>query len=218
MAPKGSSLADTQEVPERSLILLAGASGAGKATFSHQVVLYGVAANRPVIFVTTERSAPDVISPLNEQGLADPTQGLVNLVDAFGSTVGAQSPHRSDTMLANAMDLTSLIIAIAKPGSAAQQERAAPGLDSPTAPYLFNSERFGPPERCAVGMSTASETARTRESCKSSSTVLFATIEEQSSYFTAGFLSGLLSAVKNQHLKEEKCIGLGDPYREREII
>lgn len=147
MAPKGSSLADTQEVPERSLILLAGASGAGKATFSHQVVLNGVAANRPVIFVTTERSAPDVISLLKEQGLGDPTPELVNLVDAFRDTVGAHNAHRPETMRANSMDLNSLTIALAKVQKSTEQKGTSLVLDSPATPYLFNGTevRFSGP-------------------------------------------------------------------------
>jgi KaiC/GvpD/RAD55 family RecA-like ATPase len=138
MAPKGSSLADIQEVPERSLILLAGAPSAGKATFSHQVVLHSVAADRPIIFVTTERSAPDVISLLKEQGLGDPTPELVNLVDAFRDTVGAHNAHRPETMRANSMDLNSLTIALTKVQKSTEQKGTSLVLDSPTTPYLFN--------------------------------------------------------------------------------
>jgi len=46
----GSSLAEIQEVPRNSLILLAGPPGAGKSTFCHQVVLNTLAMDRPVIF------------------------------------------------------------------------------------------------------------------------------------------------------------------------
>jgi KaiC/GvpD/RAD55 family RecA-like ATPase len=51
---RGLSLAEIQEVPRNSLILLAGPPGAGKSTFCHQVVLNTLATDRPVIFVTTE--------------------------------------------------------------------------------------------------------------------------------------------------------------------
>jgi KaiC/GvpD/RAD55 family RecA-like ATPase len=44
------SLAEIQEVPDRSLILLARPPGAGKSTFCYQVVLNSLAADRPVIF------------------------------------------------------------------------------------------------------------------------------------------------------------------------
>jgi hypothetical protein len=42
--------------------------------------------------------------------------------------------------------------------------------------------------------------------------------EETSYFLTACFLNGLFSAVKNQHVKEIKCIAAGDPYCEWEII
>ena len=49
------SLAKLQEPPDKGLILLAGAPGAGKSTFGHQVVLKSIALDKPVIFVTSER-------------------------------------------------------------------------------------------------------------------------------------------------------------------
>jgi KaiC/GvpD/RAD55 family RecA-like ATPase len=51
---RGFSLTEIQEVPRNSLILLSGPPGAGKSAFCHQVVLNGLAMDRPVIFVTTE--------------------------------------------------------------------------------------------------------------------------------------------------------------------
>jgi predicted hydrocarbon binding protein len=42
-------------------------------------------------------------------------------------------------------------------------------------------------------------------------------IKEPSCFFTTGFFNGFFSAVKNQHVKEVKCIGLGDPYCEWEF-
>jgi predicted hydrocarbon binding protein len=41
--------------------------------------------------------------------------------------------------------------------------------------------------------------------------------EEPSCHFTTGFLNGFFSAVKNTHVKETKCIGMGDPYCEWEF-
>ena len=38
--------------------------------------------------------------------------------------------------------------------------------------------------------------------------------KEPSCYFTTGFLNGLFYAIKNQHVKETKCISAGDPYCE----
>ena len=71
---------------------------------------------------------------------------------------------------------------------------------------------------CKVGKVTLGETIRIKENCESLRTKLFTTIEEPSCYFTTGFLNGLFSAVKNQHVREIKCIAAGDPYCEWEII
>jgi len=72
---------------------------------------------------------------------------------------------------------------------------------------------------CKVGKVILGETVRIRENCESSQTKVFATkIKQPSCYFTTGFLNGLFSAVKNQHLREIKCIAAGDPYCEWEII
>jgi predicted hydrocarbon binding protein len=42
-------------------------------------------------------------------------------------------------------------------------------------------------------------------------------LEETSYFLTACFLNGLLSAVRNQHVREVKRIAAGDPYCEWEI-
>jgi len=41
--------------------------------------------------------------------------------------------------------------------------------------------------------------------------------KEPCCFFTTGFLNGFFSAVKNQHVKETKCIAMGDPYCEWEF-
>jgi predicted hydrocarbon binding protein/KaiC/GvpD/RAD55 family RecA-like ATPase len=72
--------------------------------------------------------------------------------------------------------------------------------------------------QCKVGKITADETIRIVENCESSQTKIFTTKEKAPScYFTTGFLNGFFSAVKNQHVKETKCIVLGDPYCEWEF-
>jgi predicted hydrocarbon binding protein/KaiC/GvpD/RAD55 family RecA-like ATPase len=72
---------------------------------------------------------------------------------------------------------------------------------------------------CKVGKVTVGEKIRIVENCESSHTKLFMTKENAPScYFTTGFLNGLFSAVKNQHVKEIKCIAAGDPYCEWEIM
>jgi predicted hydrocarbon binding protein/KaiC/GvpD/RAD55 family RecA-like ATPase len=69
-----------------------------------------------------------------------------------------------------------------------------------------------------VGKVTVDETIRIVENCESSQTKLFTTkIKGPSCYFTTGFLNGFFSAVKNQHVKETKCIAMGDPYCEWEF-
>ena len=71
---------------------------------------------------------------------------------------------------------------------------------------------------CRVGKVTMAETVRIRENCESLRTKLFTTIKEPSCYFTTGFLNGLFSAVRNQHVRETRCIVAGDPYCEWEIV
>ena len=72
-------------------------------------------------------------------------------------------------------------------------------------------------ENCKVGKVTVDKTIRIWENCENSSNVLFAATDEPSCYFTTGFLNGLFSAVKNQRVREIKCIAAGDPYCEWEI-
>jgi len=70
-----------------------------------------------------------------------------------------------------------------------------------------------------VGKVSMDETIRIEENCESSYTMIFTTKwKEPSCYFTTGFLNGLFSAVKNQHVREMKCIAMGDPYCEWEIV
>jgi predicted hydrocarbon binding protein len=69
-------------------------------------------------------------------------------------------------------------------------------------------------EHCKVGKTVLGDTIRISENCESFMTEG----EEPSCLFTTGFLNGLFSTLKNQHVKEVKCIALGDPYCEWEII
>jgi len=73
-------------------------------------------------------------------------------------------------------------------------------------------------EYCNVGRVTMNETLRIKDSCESIYTkILTERWEEPSCFFTTGFLNGFFSAVKNQHVKETKCIAMGDPYCEWEF-
>jgi predicted hydrocarbon binding protein/KaiC/GvpD/RAD55 family RecA-like ATPase len=73
-------------------------------------------------------------------------------------------------------------------------------------------------EHCKVGKVTLGETIRIRNSFESLMVKFMTTKrEEPCCYFTTGFLNGFFSTVKNQHVKETKCIGLGDSYCEWEF-
>ena len=73
-------------------------------------------------------------------------------------------------------------------------------------------------EHCKVGKVTAGETIRIEKNCESIRESLLTTKrDEPTCYFTTGFLNGLFSAVKNQHVKETRCIAIGDPYCEWEF-
>jgi predicted hydrocarbon binding protein/KaiC/GvpD/RAD55 family RecA-like ATPase len=72
--------------------------------------------------------------------------------------------------------------------------------------------------QCKVGKVALDETIRIVENCESSQTKLFTTsIKGPSCYFTTGFLNGFFAAVTNQHVKETRCIAMGDPYCEWEF-
>jgi predicted hydrocarbon binding protein len=71
---------------------------------------------------------------------------------------------------------------------------------------------------CKVGKVTLGETVRIRENCESLRTTIIKHENQSSCFFTTGFLNGLFSAVKNQHVREVKCVAAGDPYCEWEII
>jgi predicted hydrocarbon binding protein len=68
-------------------------------------------------------------------------------------------------------------------------------------------------EYCKVGTITVGETIRMKENCET----FGLDTGEPTCNFTTGFLNGFFSAVKNQHIKETKCIGMGDPYCEWEF-
>jgi predicted hydrocarbon binding protein/KaiC/GvpD/RAD55 family RecA-like ATPase len=135
---KGLSLAEIQDVPRNSLMLLTGPPGAGKSTFCHQVILNSVAGERPVIFVTTEQTPADVIHLLKERGLGEPAPGMVSFVDAFTETVGLTCAQRADTLCANCVDLNSISIATARLQQRMGQTGMLLAFDSLTSPYLFS--------------------------------------------------------------------------------
>jgi KaiC/GvpD/RAD55 family RecA-like ATPase/predicted hydrocarbon binding protein len=140
MEKRGLSLAEIQEVPKNNLILLAGPPGAGKSTFCHQVVLNGLAMDRPVIYVTTEHGPSEVTDLLKERGVGEPGLDALSFVDAFGETVGVKTPERTDTIGANCEDLNSISMAIARLQKRIGRQDILLSFDSLTSPYLFNKE------------------------------------------------------------------------------
>jgi predicted hydrocarbon binding protein/KaiC/GvpD/RAD55 family RecA-like ATPase len=68
-------------------------------------------------------------------------------------------------------------------------------------------------EYCKVGKITLGETIRMKENCET----FGLDTGEPTCHFTTGFLNGFFSAVKNQHVKETRCIAMGDPYCEWEF-
>ena len=137
MDKKELSLTKIQEIPKESLILLSGPPGAGKSTFCHHTVLDGIASDRPVIFVTTERSPSAVTELLKDMGAGEPAPGALNFVDAFTETVGLTCTQRPDTVCANCSDLNSLSMATTTLQEKVGQKGILLVFDSLTSPYLF---------------------------------------------------------------------------------
>ena len=138
MEERGVSLAELQEVPEQSLVLLAGPPGAGKSGFCRQVVLNGVAMDKPVIFVTTEQRPGQVMTRLTEKGLGETAPEVVSFVDAYSQTVGVETPDRPDTIYANCMDLNSISIATTRLQERMGQRGILLAFDSLASPYLLS--------------------------------------------------------------------------------
>ena len=68
-------------------------------------------------------------------------------------------------------------------------------------------------EYCNVGKITADQTITIHDNCESIfSKFLTIKFTEASCYFTTGFLNGFFATVTNQHVKETRCIAMGDPY------
>jgi predicted hydrocarbon binding protein/KaiC/GvpD/RAD55 family RecA-like ATPase len=68
-------------------------------------------------------------------------------------------------------------------------------------------------EYCKVGKITLDETIKMKENCET----FGLDTGEPSCFFTTGFLNGFFSTVENRHVKETRCIAMGDPYCEWEF-
>jgi predicted hydrocarbon binding protein/KaiC/GvpD/RAD55 family RecA-like ATPase len=136
------SLAQLQEIPPKSLILLVGAPGSGKSTFCQQVALQSLAMGRSIIFVVTEYGPSEAERSLKERGLGEVELGLLNYVDAYNETVGVTASDRTDTMLADCNDLSSIDIAISKLQKRIRKKAILLVFDSLTSPYLFSGSEI----------------------------------------------------------------------------
>ncbi|MBE9513924.1 MAG: hypothetical protein IMY83_02665 [Chloroflexi bacterium] len=132
------SVTELLEVPPRKTVLLVGPPGAGKSTFCQQVALRSLAADRPIIYVTTEYGPSEAESALKERGLREVEPGLLSFVNAYHETVGLSASDRPDTVHAHCEDLSSIGIAITKLSERIGRKSVLLVFDSLTSPYLFN--------------------------------------------------------------------------------
>jgi predicted hydrocarbon binding protein/KaiC/GvpD/RAD55 family RecA-like ATPase len=138
MEKRGASLAEVQELPKESLTLIVGPPGTGKSTFCHQIVLNGLAAEKPVIFITTEQNSSAIAALLREKGMGETTPGALGFVDAFAQTVGLATPERPDTIGASCVDLNSISMATTRLQERVGRKDIVLAFDSLTSPYLFS--------------------------------------------------------------------------------
>ncbi|MDY7019721.1 MAG: cyclic nucleotide-binding domain-containing protein [Chloroflexota bacterium] len=138
MEKRGLSLTEIQEIPKESLTLLVGSPGVGKSAFCHQIVLNSIAADRPIIFVTTEQCPSGITAILRDKGMGE--AAALNFIDAFSQTVGLAIQDQPDTISANCEDLNSISMAIAKLQQKIGKRDILLSFDSLTSPYLFNKE------------------------------------------------------------------------------
>jgi predicted hydrocarbon binding protein/KaiC/GvpD/RAD55 family RecA-like ATPase len=132
------SLTQLQEVPPRCMLLLVGPPGSGKSTFCQQVILKGLAIDKPIIYVTSEYGPSDAERALRGRGLGEVEPGLLNFVNVYHETVGLSVSDRPDTVHAHCESLSSIGIAISKLQERMGKRGVLLVFDSLTSPYLFS--------------------------------------------------------------------------------
>ena len=132
------SLAQLQEIPRKSVVLLVGPPGSGKSTFCQQAVLQSLAVDRSIIYVTTEYDPSKAEEALREKGLGMIEPGLLSFVDAFNETVGVSVKDRPDTVRADCASLSSVGISISKLQERVGKKGVLLVFDSLVSPYLLS--------------------------------------------------------------------------------
>jgi predicted hydrocarbon binding protein len=103
----------------------------------------------------------------------------------------------------------------AKSGKEIAERLMAAGLDSEAA--IRRVVDFM--NHCKVGRVTVGDSIRIAENCEPLEAELSINRpEEPRCFFTTGFLNGLFSVARNQHVREVQCTATGDPFCEWEII
>jgi predicted hydrocarbon binding protein/KaiC/GvpD/RAD55 family RecA-like ATPase len=131
------SIAQLQEIPSKSMILLVGPPGSGKSTFCEQTILQNLAIDKPIIYVTTEYDPSKAEASLRAKGLGRIEKGLLSFVDAYNETVGVSVSDRPDAVYADCNDLSSIDIATSKLQDRIGKKGILLVFDSLTSPYLF---------------------------------------------------------------------------------
>ena len=126
-----------QEVPNGKVVMLVGPPGSGKSTFCYQTVLYNLAVNRHVIFLTTEYGTLEAEEILKMKGLIKSPSDLLNFVDAYNQTVGLPVVDRPDTISVSSQNLTNISIAITKLQKNIGKKDVLLVIDSLTSPYIL---------------------------------------------------------------------------------
>jgi predicted hydrocarbon binding protein/KaiC/GvpD/RAD55 family RecA-like ATPase len=134
------SIRELHNIPTSTLFFLTGSPGAGKTTFSQQVIIESLSIERPTILVTTEETPVEMILRMSKVGLHEPLPDCLRFVNAFTQTVGLSGERRADTFEAHCADLNSIMMAISRSRSKLNGRGVLLILDSLTSPYLLSGQ------------------------------------------------------------------------------